>query len=187
MTHPFAIDTYRKRAETLQGPRRRASTEPDVQRGATVHAQAAQGPGRTLSWLRWSVAGLTVAAAPIVWCLQELGSPNLGVIRLLLAPAVRAAYAAIAPDDRRVVWMRRDINNTRLWVQALDAQPATVLEGTEDARSPFWSPDGQNIGFFAGGTLKRIAVSGGPPVTNRSQLTPVPIQEPTALARRHRH
>jgi Tol biopolymer transport system component len=37
------------------------------------------------------------------------------------------------------------------------------LPGTENARSPFWSPDSKFIGFFADGKLKTIPASGGPP------------------------
>ena len=34
------------------------------------------------------------------------------------------------------------------------------LDGTDDARSPFFSPDGRWIGFFARGKLKKVTVSG---------------------------
>src|SRR5207245_582378 len=42
---------------------------------------------------------------------------------------------------------------------SLTAQP---LPGTEEAAAPFWSPDSRFIGFFAGGKLKKIEVTGGP-------------------------
>ena len=44
-----------------------------------------------------------------------------------------------------------------------DAQP-TVLAGTESAIDPFFSPDGEWLGFFAGGKLKKISVHGGVPM-----------------------
>ena len=37
-----------------------------------------------------------------------------------------------------------------------------MLEGTDGASLPFWSPDSQNIGFFADGRLKRVPADGGP-------------------------
>jgi Tol biopolymer transport system component len=49
----------------------------------------------------------------------------------------------------------------------LAAQP---LAETDGATSPFWSPDSKFLGFFAGGYLKKIDVSGGPAVT----LCPAP-------------
>ena len=50
-------------------------------------------------------------------------------------------------------------------MRRLDQLQATPLSGTDDADSPFFSPDGQWIGFFAGGKLKKIAVTGGAAVT----------------------
>jgi hypothetical protein len=38
---------------------------------------------------------------------------------------------------------------------------AKPIAGTEGAYEPFFSPDGQWIGFFAGGKLKKVAVAGG--------------------------
>ena len=38
------------------------------------------------------------------------------------------------------------------------------LEGTEDGRFPFWSPDSQSIAFFAGTKLKKVAIAGGIPI-----------------------
>jgi dipeptidyl aminopeptidase/acylaminoacyl peptidase len=53
----------------------------------------------------------------------------------------------------------------RLYVRRLDQLAATSLAGTEGAAGPFFSPDGQWLGFFADGKLKKIAVTGGAPVT----------------------
>ena len=39
------------------------------------------------------------------------------------------------------------------------------MPGTEEASSPFFSPDGRWIGFFADGQLKKVAVSGGEPIS----------------------
>jgi Tol biopolymer transport system component len=36
--------------------------------------------------------------------------------------------------------------------------------GTEGGVSPFWSPDNRSLGFFSDGKLKKIDVTGGPPV-----------------------
>ena len=63
------------------------------------------------------------------------------------------AFAATAEDGR-----------TLLWVRPLDSPAARALTGTEDASSPFWSPDSRSLGFFAGGKLKKIDASGGSPV-----------------------
>jgi eukaryotic-like serine/threonine-protein kinase len=50
-----------------------------------------------------------------------------------------------------------------VWVRSLDALESRALVGTEGASFPFWSPDGQRLGFFGQGKLKTIALVGGPP------------------------
>ncbi len=52
-----------------------------------------------------------------------------------------------------------------LAVRSFDAVEAQVLPGTEGGVFPFWSPDSRFIGFFAQGKLKKIDVTGGPPLT----------------------
>src|SRR6185295_14057061 len=51
------------------------------------------------------------------------------------------------------------------FVRRLDQLQATPLPGTEGARNPFFSPDGQWVAFFAGGKLKKIAANGSAAVT----------------------
>jgi Tol biopolymer transport system component len=47
---------------------------------------------------------------------------------------------------------------TRLFIRKLDQLQAAALAGTEGAASPFFSPDGQSIAFFAEGQLKKVSV-----------------------------
>jgi Tol biopolymer transport system component len=72
---------------------------------------------------------------------------------------------ALSPDGRWLVFVAEADGNSRLWVRALAEPTARTLPGTEGALLPFWSPDNRSIGFFAGGTLKRIDISGGGPRT----------------------
>ena len=50
-------------------------------------------------------------------------------------------------------------------MRALDVAAAKPLAGTEGADGPFFSPDGNWIGFWAGNTLKKVPAAGGPPAT----------------------
>jgi Tol biopolymer transport system component len=72
---------------------------------------------------------------------------------------------AIAPDGRRVAYVAVANGKRVLYVRDFDASSAQLLSGTQDADQPFFSPDGLSIGFFAAGKLKRVAVSGGLPIT----------------------
>jgi len=71
----------------------------------------------------------------------------------------------LSPDGRYIVAVALSEGRNRLWIRPLDSLQWQLLQGTDDASYPFWSPDGANIGFFAQGKLKKIAVTGGPPQT----------------------
>lgn len=74
-----------------------------------------------------------------------------------------ASGAVLSPDGRSVALIAQDqsTGSVKIWVRALDHGTARMVEGTEGASRPFWSPDGQSLGFFANGRLKRISLSGG--------------------------
>ena len=91
---------------------------------------------------------------PETWSLKG-GGPEQGGLPLAVSPdGQRIAFVATSAEGKNV-----------LWVRSLDALAGQALAGTEGASSPFWSPDSRFIGFFADRKLKKIEVSGGPPVT----------------------
>ncbi|MCG8608042.1 protein kinase [bacterium] len=65
---------------------------------------------------------------------------------------------ALSPDGTQLAFVAND----SLWVRKLNESTATRL--AERARHPFWSPDGNFIGFFSDNKLKKIAASGGPAI-----------------------
>ena len=67
---------------------------------------------------------------------------------------------ALAEDGGRVAYAGLRDGKTMLFVRTLSEAVSKVLDGTEGCQSPFFSPDGQWIGFFAGGKLRKIAVGG---------------------------
>jgi len=70
---------------------------------------------------------------------------------------------AISPDGGSLVFVAADSQGTdRLMVRSLDREGARVIDGTEGAQWPFWSPDSRDIAFFADGRLRRIPAAGGP-------------------------
>ena len=67
---------------------------------------------------------------------------------------------AFSPDGSQFVY-----NTTRgLFLRSLRDPEARLIPGTEDdLSSPFFSPDGQWVGYFSRGQLKKIATRGGTP------------------------
>jgi serine/threonine-protein kinase len=82
---------------------------------------------------------------------------------------------AISPDGSTVVFCglaSKDATQTQLYKRTLDQNAATPIPGTAEAYMPFFSPDGQWVGFFAGANgpgapsiLRKVPIGGGPPVT----------------------
>jgi serine/threonine-protein kinase len=70
---------------------------------------------------------------------------------------------AISPDGRQIVY--RAGGQAQLALRELDRREVNPLPGITNARVPFFSPDGQWIGFFEEGTLKKVPIRGGTPVT----------------------
>jgi serine/threonine protein kinase len=68
----------------------------------------------------------------------------------------------LSPQGDKIAFVAHSGETKLLWVRLLNSDTALSLEGTAGAAHPFWSPDGRNIGFFAGGKVMRIAATGGP-------------------------
>ena len=78
----------------------------------------------------------------------------------------RGNMLALSPDGTRLALTLRGADGkVRLHTRQLNQSQVTPLAGTENAYSPFFSPAGDWIGFFAEGKLKKIAVEGGAAVT----------------------
>ncbi|HEV2984082.1 MAG TPA: hypothetical protein VGX46_06830, partial [Vicinamibacterales bacterium] len=77
-------------------------------------------------------------------------------------PGSAGANAILSPDGRRLAFATFGSDGkTHLFARWLDRSNASELAGTEGAYAPFFSPDGQWIGFFANGKLKKIPADGG--------------------------
>ncbi len=126
--------------------------------------------------LPWAFASLAAAIAALaLWGPWRAPSEPHQPMRLTAeigAPAslTTAGWgppAIVSPDGKRYVFnaLTDSDQKIRLYVRQRDQLLATPLAGTENARSPFFSPDGEWIGFFADGKLKKIAAQGGAVVT----------------------
>ena len=73
--------------------------------------------------------------------------------------------AMLSPNGKQLAYVVVSGDNRQLYVRSLDQLEATALPGTEGADTPFFSPDGQWLGFSADGKLKKIPVSRGAVMT----------------------
>lgn len=70
---------------------------------------------------------------------------------------------AIAPDGSRIAWgSYTSGDRNRVYLRELDQLEGTRFNSISQGGSPFFSPDGQQMGFVDGASLKRVAVLGGP-------------------------
>jgi Tol biopolymer transport system component/predicted Ser/Thr protein kinase len=115
-----------------------------------------------------AAAVLVVALGVALWALWRAQKPadrpltrldvDLGADVSLPAPGA-ASSVAISPDGTRLVYASG--NPPKLFTRRLDQPKPTELPGTEGATAPFFSPDGQWVGFRARGKLNKISVEGG--------------------------
>ena len=142
---------------------------------ATVSVTAAAIPARTV-WRRAIplvlAAGIAAIIASItVWNLRPVPTPqSLTRLNVTLAPTEQLGagnygllvpVVALSPDGKHLAY----IANEQLYLRAMDRLEASPFPGTEGALMPFFSPDGQWIGFFADNELKKVSVNGGAPLT----------------------
>ena len=147
---------------------------PDVKEDPS-HGEARARPPRFLT-VAWTIAGLGVVTtlAVLVWSLTP-SAPPAAVMRTLLslAPANRIPMnnngqnMAISRDGRWLAYGGTSGTDRQLYLRNLAEGEAHAISGTVGALYPFFSPDGQWVGFFDGaeGQLKKVSVTGGTPIT----------------------
>jgi Tol biopolymer transport system component len=171
-------------------PRKRWQAIGDVRIALEEGAQERVAPGRSVEatqkapwWLAWAVAGgLFVIAAGAsmwawsVWRANAAAQENLPVLRFDTdlgsgtsrdsVDVYASTFAAISPDGTRLVYtLHAPTGKTMLAVRLMSEPNGTPLAGTENGHDPFFSPDGQWLGFFADSKLKKISINGGAPVS----------------------
>ena len=145
----------------------------DVMRELTwIRADGDRGPApmpvRIRPAYRWVPAALIVVTgllAAAVW----RGDPPASArrIQFTVSPPKgttfprASAEIAISPDGLRLAFVALSADGTRrLSVRPIDAVDAHLIDGTEGAALPFWSPEGRALGFFTRDKLVRIDDNG---------------------------
>jgi Tol biopolymer transport system component/predicted Ser/Thr protein kinase len=135
--------------------------QPSSEVGAVPAAIARHRP------LPWIAAGvLALVAAVASWIayrsirpaeLKPLVRLDVDLGRDVYLNALGGSDVIISPDGTRIAYLSRG----HLFTRRLDQPIAAELAITQGATSPFFSPDGQWIGFTASGKLRKISVEGG--------------------------
>ena len=122
---------------------------------------------RALPWTVATIFGAALVSALVLWAPWR--SAPVPTPRTLLASigadasleTFLGASAILSPDGTTLAFVAQQAGEARLFIRKLDQLQAAALAGTDGAASPFFSPDGQWLAFFAGGKLKKISVTGG--------------------------
>lgn len=110
-------------------------------------------------------AGAAIGAGAIVWWRAPAPPPEVTRLSLLEPGIVVSAGIAISPDGRRLAFVQGHDKGTALALRSLDAFDSVSVPGTEGATAPFFSPDGQWVGYFTRTELRKVPVAGGTPRT----------------------
>ena len=128
------------------------------------------------NYLPWAIAAIATAAAALaLWSWSRTPLPQEAPlepsvrIALDLGPELSVAtnfpVVTLSPDGERIVFVAENSAGVSyLATKRLDETVATPLPGTEGAYASFFAPDGQWIGFFAEGQLKKTRLDGGAPI-----------------------
>ena len=123
-------------------------------------------------WAAALVATIVAAASSWAWLRPNApaAQPASPPVRLALdldtvSRTTEFPVAALSPDGDRVVFVATGADGVaHLATRRLDGVEVRRLSGTEHASAPFFSPDGEWVGFFADGRLKKTRVDGGTPI-----------------------
>jgi Tol biopolymer transport system component len=148
----------------------------DAQSASIVgEAPAQRGFGNRLPmYLGWAAAALFLIAFAAMFFRKRTGeAPSAAsVTRTSIAlPAGQRLTSdggdypmAVSPDGSRIAYVAEEEAGAQLHVRELSDLEPKAIAGTSGARHPFFSPDGQWVGFFADGALQRVSVAGGAPL-----------------------
>jgi serine/threonine-protein kinase len=126
-------------------------------------------PSRGLLW-RAATGALAIALVVVTalwWRSSERNAATAIRTAVNLPPGVTVDFTlyplvAVSRDGSRIAFVGIDGGIRRLYVRRLNEFEPKALEGADGASSPFFSPDGAWIGFFADGQLKKVSAGGGP-------------------------
>ena len=153
LTHPESMPLTATREEAGEA-RPRSRMRRALRAAGSVAALALAGAAGALLWRQFSAEPVS-ASHPVV---------RFGIMLPRDAQPVGATGSTIAfsPDGSRIVYVGRAPSGQRLYSRGLDQLDPAPIPGSDGGILPFFSPDGQFVGFRQGGRLAKVALAGGP-------------------------
>jgi serine/threonine protein kinase len=112
------------------------------------------------------ILGAAIGAAAL-WSLRSPAPAKIARFSFVLPEdqsfsAIYRRVLAISPNGKNLVY----VANSQLYLKRLSEMESRPIPGTQGGlSSPFFSPDGEWVGYFSGGALKKIPLTGGVAVT----------------------
>ena len=124
-------------------------------------------------WARWAIAIMATLSALVLWSFWRSSDPPErppGVVRrsvIELPPTATlsldgASGLTVSTDGTRLVYAARRADRSQLRQRTLDQLETVPIPGTEGGVGPFFSANGDALGFFADGKLKTLSFPGTP-------------------------
>jgi Tol biopolymer transport system component len=184
-TTPPEIRSLLKRCME-KDPKQRLRDIADARLGLTDSTEFAGAPDSAIAigsidsrarvrWMAAGLAGLLLGGALVAgWVglrsrrqASRAVSPvrlNLDLGRGQTLPLYGIPNFAVSRDGARIAYVARSGSGPGvLYVRSLDSFDAKPLPETEGASAPFFSPDGQWVGYVVAAKIRKVPVSGGPP------------------------
>ncbi|MFZ4622503.1 MAG: TolB family protein, partial [Bacteroidota bacterium] len=122
--------------------------------------------------LPWVITiGVIVCTAAVFFLLRsQLAGSGSSVSRVNIAvlnsPEQQIVHTDIpsmtlSPDGKYFVYTISEKGSSKLFIRSINSFQGIPIKGTENGTSPFFSPDGQWIGFTADGKIKKVPTTGG--------------------------
>ena len=127
---------------------------------------------RMAKLLIWAAVSLVIAALTGLAAWMSKPTPRQLVSRtvITLPPGQRLAEldelaVALSNDGTQLAYVAIAGDTQQIYLRSMDNPQPRPIPGTQGGTNPFFSPDGQWLGFFADQKLKKISVNGEAVVT----------------------
>ena len=166
---PTYIQTVHRRGYRFVAPvsvrERQPASSPATPNTAQSEVVSPSIGGQLVPWSAAALCGLIALVSLYQLTHRQTPQPVAGRFAVSLTPGqqfdARGLAITLAPDGRTTAWSACGSDGCQIYVRPLERLDAVGLSGTDDGASPFFSPDGAWLGYFAGGKLKKVPLSGG--------------------------